>query len=439
MATMMNVDTIVATEFGPYKLVRFIGEGGMGEVWEAAAMLTGMRVAIKFLKEDDTTLRHRFCREAKLLRSLSHPNIVKFIDYGQTQDDTPFIVMELLFGQTLSEYLKKFGALPLRRAIEIARHIASVVAAAHELGIVHRDIKPANIFLPTQQNNKDTDIAVKVLDLGIAKNTAATEHTNATQKGTILGSPRYMSPEQHLGVGVDHRTDIWAIGVVLYEMIQGDPLFTGSSLSLTHEVMHRRLDPIPWTNRVVPREVSLIVAGCLERNLARRIGNASEIERRLAQILESTALWQTPATTAEIPPPADEFGSHRRSTLRQPPRPDEPFSLDDSEPTFPPLSTTKQDPLAHSIAENTRVLRQVRRLMTCQVALTVVLAAGALGRTQVNNSLCQWLPSDNECVRPTPPAPVLAKVGPTETVDPRNPCNGSWRCEIRRYFLRVLR
>src|SRR5512139_3719127 len=221
-----------------YSLVDKIGKGGMGEVFRAKDQKLGRDVAIKVLPEEfarDADRVARFQREAKLLASLNHPNIAAI--YGlEESGGAQFLVLELVEGQTLADRIKS-GPIPVEESLKLALQIAEALEVAHEKGVIHRDLKPANIKVTP-------DGKVKVLDFGLAKALAAEQQEAtltysptlselATQKGVILGTAAYMSPEQAKGRTVDKRTDIWAFGVVLFEMLTGRQLLTGETVSET--------------------------------------------------------------------------------------------------------------------------------------------------------------------------------------------------------------
>src|SRR5689334_9563189 len=223
------------SHIGSYEVIAPIGAGGMGEVYRARDKRLGRDVAIKVLPESFTTDRERlarFEREARLLASINHPNIAQI--YG-LDGDPPFIVMELVDGETLADKLSAHVGLPTSDALAIARQLIEALEAAHERGIVHRDLKPANIKITT-------DGVLKVLDFGLAK--AADHETTAadlsqsptvtsdhTRDGVILGTAAYMSPEQARGKPVDKRSDIWAFGCVLFELLTGRAAFAGETVS----------------------------------------------------------------------------------------------------------------------------------------------------------------------------------------------------------------
>jgi serine/threonine-protein kinase len=213
---------------GRFRILSAIARGGMGAVYRAEQLPLGRAVAIKVLslrhdEDQDPEFRKRFLLEASTAAKLTHPNTVRVFDYGQTDDGLYFIAMELLEGLTLKEIIAKDGALAPERAIEIAKQIARSLREAHRLGIVHRDMKPGNVML-VQRGGDET---VKVLDFGLAKDTTPQEGEveDITQTGVFMGSPKYMSPEQIQGEKLDARSDLYSVGVILYEMLSGKPPF----------------------------------------------------------------------------------------------------------------------------------------------------------------------------------------------------------------------
>src|SRR6202166_1446773 len=224
------------TTLGQYEIVGAMGAGGMGEVYQAHDTKLGRDVAIKVLPEafaHDPERLSRFQREAKMLASLNHPNIATIHGLEQS-GSTSYLVMELVSGETLAERVKRDGAVPIEEALSIAKQIAEALEAAHEKGIIHRDLKPANVKLTPEGK-------VKVLDFGLAEafegdpstediGNSPTLSMAATMQGVILGTAAYMSPEQAKGKQVDKRTDIWAFGAVLYELLTGKPAFHGEDV-----------------------------------------------------------------------------------------------------------------------------------------------------------------------------------------------------------------
>src|SRR5882762_1621729 len=216
-----------------YRLDAQLGVGGMGTVYRARHLLIDRPVAVKVLNPrfvEDEAAKARFRREAKAAGRLRHTNAVGVTDFGQTSDGYVYIVMELLEGMTLRELLARDAPLDLAHAVSIMLQVSSAVAAAHAAGIIHRDLKPANIFIVQRS---DIPSVVKVLDFGIAKLAADSldddDHQTLTQVGAMIGTPRYMSPEQCNGSALTPAADVYSLGVILYEMLTGAVPFSGSS------------------------------------------------------------------------------------------------------------------------------------------------------------------------------------------------------------------
>lgn len=253
------------SQLGPYEVLSPIGAGGMGEVYKARDTRLDRTVAIKVLPEHIAKredLRARFEREARAVASLNHPNICVLHDIGN-QDGTGYMVMEFMEGETLASRIEK-GALPLDQALKFAIQIADALDRAHRAGVTHRDIKPQNIII--------TRDGVKVLDFGLAKSTAKPGPTDATivksltTEGTVLGTPQYMAPEQFEGEEADARSDIWAFGAVLYEMVTGQKAFQGKSYSsLVGAIL--ATDPAPMAVQpFTPRWLERLVRRCLAKD-----------------------------------------------------------------------------------------------------------------------------------------------------------------------------
>jgi len=208
---------------GRYELLHVLGEGGMGVVWSARHRVTDKHVAIKFLRTVSPEQKRRFLREARVAAGLSHPNLVTVHDVLELEDGRPGLVMDLLDGESLADVLERVGRLDLSTFAELFLPVLSAVSAAHAAGVVHRDLKPDNVFLTSREGD---EIDVRVLDFGIAKvalKDGPIRHTaGLTQTGSVLGTPLYMAPEQVFGEPtIDHRADVWALGVVAYECLAG--------------------------------------------------------------------------------------------------------------------------------------------------------------------------------------------------------------------------
>ena len=288
------------SRLGPYEIRASIGAGGMGEVYRARDAKLDRDVAIKILPPAlaaDPSALARFEREAKAVAALSHPHILAIHDFGR-EGATVYAVMELLEGQTLRERLVD-GALPVRKVIDIALQTAQGLAAAHEKGIIHRDLKPDNVFVTTSGR-------VKILDFGLAKPmqaSAASETVAATRAastpGMVVGTIGYMSPEQVTGAPVDHRTDIFAFGALVYEMLTGRPAFGRASTAETIAAILREDVPDVPATAAVPQPLERILRRCLEKSPAERFHSAHDVGIALEALLDrpstASALSAAPA------------------------------------------------------------------------------------------------------------------------------------------------
>ena len=302
---------------GPYEIISALGAGGMGEVYKARDTRLDRTVAIKVLPEhvaSDPELKQRFEREAKTISSLNHPHICTLYDVGR-EGDTDFLVMEHLEGETLAQRLTK-GALPLDQALRTAIEIADALDKAHRQGITHRDLKPGNIML--------TKAGAKLLDFGLAKlrpggeagavglSDAPTISSPLTGAGTILGTFQYMAPEQLEGQEADARTDIFAFGAVVYEMVTGKKAFEGKSqASLIGAIMNSEPAPISNLQPVSPPALDRIVKKCLAKEPDRRWHSAHDLHDELQWITEAGS--QVGVATSAVEAPAVPRTAGRRA------------------------------------------------------------------------------------------------------------------------------
>ena len=294
------------TRLGPYEIADQLGAGGMGEVYRATDTRLNRTVAIKVLPEhlaDDPQRRERFEREARAVSSLNHPHICTLYDVGE-QEGIHYLVMELVEGDTLQQRLEK-GRLPLDQALEYAIQIADALDKAHRQGVVHRDLKPGNIML--------TKSGTKLLDFGLAKlkgdagsvsplSQMPTQDPSAplTAEGTIIGTLQYMAPEQLEGKEADARTDIFAFGAVVYEMVTGKKAFEGASqASLIGAIMNHQPAPLAQVQPVSPRMLDHVITACLAKNPEDRCQSAADLMRELKWIAGGNA--QTGTAPIEMP------------------------------------------------------------------------------------------------------------------------------------------
>ncbi len=288
---------------GRYQLAGILGYGGMAEVYKATDVRLGRSVAIKVLRSDlarDPTFQARFRREAQSAAGLNHPMIVSVYDTG-TDDKhdppLPYIVMEYVDGHTVREVLQLDGRLTQNRALEIVVDVCAALDYSHRAGIVHRDIKPGNVMITP-------DGSVKVMDFGIARAIAQSTAT-VTQTAAVMGTAQYLSPEQARGETVDSRSDLYSAGVVLYELLTGQPPFQGDS-PVAVAYQHVREDPIPPSDLEpdLSADVDAVVMKSLAKNPANRYQNAAEMSDDLGRILAGRHVLATPLLREPAPRPA---------------------------------------------------------------------------------------------------------------------------------------
>jgi serine/threonine-protein kinase len=283
-----------------YRLERLIGEGGMGKVFEASHTRLRRRFAVKLLAPAVSSLPEavaRFRREGEITSSLGHPHIIEVVDSNTTPDGQSYIVMELLDGESLGSRLARPPALGLPEAAEVVRQAASALDAAHGLGVVHRDLKPENIFLCRRAG--EPGLFVKVLDFGISK--VLGSQSMLTAASVIMGTPSYMAPEQAEGriSEIDARTDVFALGAILYEMLAGRPPFVGESItSVLYQTVHQEPTPLRELRPLLPAAVEAVVA----RALAKRPEDRPPTIAALAEDLSRALLARPVAATLRSAP-----------------------------------------------------------------------------------------------------------------------------------------
>ncbi|MCA9582785.1 MAG: serine/threonine protein kinase, partial [Myxococcales bacterium] len=290
-----------------YRIIRKLGEGGMGSVYEARHELIGKKVAVKTLNPafaKDPGLVERFRREARAATAAGNAHIIDVTDLGTLPDGSPFLVMEYLEGTEFGDLLAREGALPVGRAVHILSQVCDALGAAHGKGIVHRDLKPENIYLIHLQGDPDF---VKVLDFGISKMQEAKEGVKSlTQTGTALGTPHYMSPEQAQGLATtDHRADIYALGVILYYALSGTvPFDADSYAALVLKIFQEVPKPLVELRSDIPPELDALVQRCLAKKPEDRFASVQELERALRPFRDLTGKATMVEFAPTDPPPA---------------------------------------------------------------------------------------------------------------------------------------
>ncbi|CAN5924502.1 hypothetical protein BH11MYX4_BH11MYX4_40700 [soil metagenome] len=323
LETESRVGEVLASK---YRLDELLGSGGMGHVYRAVNLDVGRAVAIKVLRLEhvQTQVVERFLREARAANLVRHPNVVDVLDIGREADGTPFIVQELLEGEDLARLMERRGGkLPLPEVVELLAPVIDAVGEAHAQGVIHRDIKPENVFLARTKRG----IVPKLLDFGISKVSAP--DLLVTEIGVMMGTPAYMPPEQVEGASTaDARSDVWALGVMLFELITGRmPFEAPDAPSLFLAIATADAPTLLDVGAVVPPEISRVVARCLRRRPEERYPSAAELARDLRHVAEGTDLEPTakrsipPIARAQIPP------------LLTPATPHAPTLFDDTPPS----------------------------------------------------------------------------------------------------------
>jgi serine/threonine protein kinase len=308
---------MIGTTVGHYRITAKLGAGGMGEVFLAEDTRLERQAAIKFLPTEpaaDPVRRQRFLNEARAASALNHPHVCVVYDVGETADGLPFIAMEFVEGQSLAALVEQ-GPLKIPRVVEIALQVADALDAAHTRGIVHRDIKPANIILNERGQ-------VKVLDFGLAKRLTigtdsldVTQDVQQTQPGLVVGTPSYMSPEQALGKELDHRTDLFSVGIVLYELATGQKPFTGSHFGeIVNNIVHAHPPALARLNYDIPPELERITLKCLHKQPDRRYQSARELMVDLKNLRHELDTGPDQGSTRGWPGPYSEGWDRRGST-----------------------------------------------------------------------------------------------------------------------------
>ena len=319
--------TLIGETLGAYRVLELVGSGGMGCVYRAEHALLGRTVALKVLHEHHARRRDaalRLFQEARASSQIRHRNIVDVVDYLELDGDLVCIVMEYLPGPSLAELMGTPGALPAARALDLLAQIADGLEAAHGAGIVHRDLKPDNVVVVGAPDGGGD--LVKLLDFGVAKPLAGGDGDGGdgvdaplTAAGQVVGTPPYMAPEQASGVGVDARTDVYALGAIMYEIFTGETPFVAHTFD---EYVFKHLTVAPAPPRTTPGggdvdpRIESVIMRCLEKDPAARFGSARELASELVAIRDALELTPTPPPPPDEVAPVPAFAWHGASAAR---------------------------------------------------------------------------------------------------------------------------
>ena len=283
----MHEESLVGVLFaGRYHIESIIGSGGMGTVYRATHRVLRRAVAIKLLHRGMLQVEGslaRFEREARAASKVEHKRLARIWDFGQTEAGIPYLVMELAEGAPLSQLLTMHGLLPVPRVVRILDQVAEGLAAAHAVGVVHRDLKPDNVILNREQGQDQ----IKLLDFGLAKIISATVSGFASAPGVFAGSPTYVSPEQVADMEIDERTDLYSLGVLAFEMLSGEPPFTGRLMEVIAAHVHLAPPALDGLHRQdeLPDGLISLVARCLAKAPEDRPDSAREVRQVLSEFI----------------------------------------------------------------------------------------------------------------------------------------------------------
>jgi serine/threonine-protein kinase len=335
---------------GKYRSLRLLGEGGMGAVYECEHVAIHRRVAVKVLHPAQARKKAsvtRFQNEAHVAGAIGHPNICEVYDMGELEDGSPFLVMELLEGETLADRIASEGALPFDDVVDVIGQVLAGLVAAHGKGIIHRDIKPENVFLTARAGRGPM---IKLLDFGISK-VAGADDLHLTRTGMVMGTPFYMSPEQARGDrNLDHRVDLYATGVMMYECLTGRrPFHAANYNALLMQILTTSPRPAQEVRPAVPDAFEAVVQKAMQRDRDKRYASAAEMQRDVLALRDPVAMRRMPSVPPEPVPlvtprrdsPSPRVGSRRESPdpRMDVPKPREPQVGTDSASIEIPIDT----------------------------------------------------------------------------------------------------
>jgi serine/threonine-protein kinase len=395
-----------------YQVERVLGVGGMGVVLAARHLQLGQRVAIKFMVEafaQDARAVERFVREARAAVALSSEHVARVIDVGTLESGAPYMVMEYLTGRDLSEVLRSGGPLDISRAVDLVLQACDGVADAHAIGIVHRDLKPSNLFVTSR---RDGSPWVKVLDFGISKATGGGPGASQTltDSGMVMGSPLYMSPEQARSAkSADARSDVWALGVIVYQLLTGKTPFEGDTLGETlARILSEDAPPLRQKRPDAPAGLDAIVARCLERDVRRRVQSVTELAQLLVPFASRESALLVERLSRSSPPVRADVSATIAADGPAAPLPTFSAAPSDSrarrEETGPPW--------LRSGPGTTAARRPLRRVLPW-IGGAVVIAAGALTLTMLRSGhVTDPAAASGTAESPPPPAPPVVPTPP---------------------------
>jgi len=412
-----KIDELIGELIGNYEVKGLLGEGGMGQVYLAENPRIGRKVAIKVLSQHvaaDTSFLDRFQAEARAVTRIDHPNVIDIYDFGSLEDGRLYYVMELLRGQELKAVLSARGAMTAAETLPYVAQICAALQAAHDQGVVHRDLKPENIFVTGQD-----PLRIKVLDFGIAKMLEADEDSMATNTGVIMGTPRYISPEQAAGKPdlISTRTDLYSLGVIIYQFLCGEVPFQEEMPVLI--LAHHLKDPPPPlrdNNPDVTPAVAAIVHKCLEKAPEDRPASARELAEAFAMAADGNlkALSTARSVASSSISWAGEPDGAMDDTVATGPTAMDASALDATAPSLPPVDSAVRGTLTSTAGEMTPegpAPSRSSRLPLLAGAAAILLLGGVL----------MFVLSTGESDQPTPAPATAAAPAPERVVEDVQP------------------
>ena len=406
------------TTIGNFQLLRTLGEGGMGVVYEAEHVTMHRRAAIKVLRSElvrDPQAIRRFFNEARATNEVRHPGIVQIYDCGTREDGSPWLIMELLEGETFSRRIGRVGPMPAADVIALGAQAASVLEAAHRAGIIHRDLKPDNLFI-VQNQETDSGERVKVLDFGIAKlSSMAAVKSMHTQTGMLMGTPLYMSPEQCRGTGqVDARSDIYSFGLILYQMLSGELPFMSEGMGELFDMQMNRPPP-PLASKVpgVNPALAAVIERSLNKDPAERFQTMGEVQRALLAAAAAAAVAGSAVTVSASAPPRPRVATPIAAV-----RPSGESRGPSTETRAMPTSgTTTLSAGAREVDVETLAVPRNRLVRPIGVMAGLLLVAGAVVAVRALPALKRGGDSDRTPPSPADPSLLRARAQPEPATD----------------------